>query len=293
MRHRPCPVAHLRGCRRNDERDVCRRSRASHAAAVSQQIKRLEEGLARPLFDRDQRRFRPTPTGERLVVQARRLLNLNDEILAGLTDAEADGEVMLGVPHDLLRPLLPPVLRRYRRAAPLHGALPQHDLVPAAGRLRAWRGRSVPDHRTRPPDRLGAAVFGSARLGRGPGRPRLAADAAPGRYGRHHLRLRDPTVDVLRRAGREWRTVCEWSDIGPIQAVCEADTGIGALLRSAIPEGLVAVPPEADLPPLPIFNINAVLPPRGDAGRPAGSWHACCVNHLIGTTLTRRLDAAA
>ena len=66
-------------------------------AAVSQQIKRLEDGLGRPLFDRDQRRFRLTPTGERLVVQARRLLNLNDEILGGLADPDADGEVMLGV----------------------------------------------------------------------------------------------------------------------------------------------------------------------------------------------------
>ena len=134
-------------------------------AAVSQQIKRLEDGLGRPLFDRDQRRFRLTPTGERLVVQARRLLNLNDEILGGLADPDADGEVMLGVPHDLLRPLLPPMLRRYREAWPRFTVrFLSTDLVSAARGLRAWRGRSVPDHRARPPDRLGAAVLRSAGL---------------------------------------------------------------------------------------------------------------------------------
>ena len=77
-----------------------------------------------------------------------------------------------------------------------------------------------------------------------------------------------------------------------IQAVCEADTGVGALLRSAIPEGLVAVPPEADLPPLPIFNIN-LYPPRADAGRAAHELARLLRQSLIGTPRAPWLDRAA
>ena len=262
-------------------------------AAVSQQIKRLEEGLGQPLFDRDQRRFRLTPTGERLVVQARRLLNLNDEILGGLTDPEADGEVMLGVPHDLLRPLLPPVLRRYRETWPRFTV---RFLSTTSRRLRAAYDRGEVDLcLTTELDRpSGSELLFSDRLiwVGAPGGLAWLQTPLPVAMGDGSCAFRDPTVDALRRAGREWRTVCEWSDIGPIQAVCEADTGVGALLRSAIPEGLVAVPAEADLPALPIFNIN-LYPPRGDAGRPAQELARLLRQSLIGTTFTRRLDAAA
>jgi DNA-binding transcriptional LysR family regulator len=262
-------------------------------AAVSQQIKRLEEGLGQPLFDRDQRRFRLTATGERLVVQARRILSLNDEILGGLTDPEADGEVTLGVPHDLLRPLLPPVLRRYREAWPRFTV---RFLSTTTSRLRAAYDRGEVDlclttELDRPngsellfPDRL---VWVGA-----PGGLAWLQRPLPVALGDDSCAFRDPTLEALRSAGREWRTVCEWSDIGPIQAVCEADTGVAALLCSAIPEGLVVVPQEAELPPLPIFNVN-LYPPRGDAGRAAHELARLLRQSLIAATFAPRLDAAA
>jgi hypothetical protein len=54
-------------------------------AAVSQQIKRLEDTFRRQLFERDRRGLRLTPSGERLLVRARRLLALNDEVWALMT----------------------------------------------------------------------------------------------------------------------------------------------------------------------------------------------------------------
>lgn len=49
-------------------------------AAVSQQIKRLEELFGCILFERDRRGMRLTDEGERLFGKAKRLLSLNDEI---------------------------------------------------------------------------------------------------------------------------------------------------------------------------------------------------------------------
>lgn len=80
-------------------------------SAVSMQIKRLEEGLGVELFSRAQRKLTPTAEGEQLLGYARRMLDLNDEALARLTDAAFEGEIRLGVPHDIVYPQIPRILK--------------------------------------------------------------------------------------------------------------------------------------------------------------------------------------
>ncbi|MEI4486901.1 LysR family transcriptional regulator [Frigidibacter sp. MR17.14] len=87
-------------------------------SAVSMQIKRLEEGLGVELFTRVQRRLSLTPEGEQLVGYARRMLALNDEALGRLTTDAFEGEIRLGVPHDIVYPLIPAVLKRLAQEYP-------------------------------------------------------------------------------------------------------------------------------------------------------------------------------
>ena len=87
-------------------------------AAVSQQVKRLEDAFGRRLFERDRRGLRLTPSGERLLVRARRLLALNHEVWALMTAPDFTGEVRLGVPHDIVGPYMPPVLKSFDQAWP-------------------------------------------------------------------------------------------------------------------------------------------------------------------------------
>ena len=54
-------------------------------SAVSMQVRRLEETLDRPLFQRDGRGVQLSPDGEALLGYARRLLKLHDEAVAALT----------------------------------------------------------------------------------------------------------------------------------------------------------------------------------------------------------------
>ncbi|TIO79831.1 MAG: LysR family transcriptional regulator, partial [Mesorhizobium sp.] len=86
--------------------------------AVSQQIKRLEEILGQMLFERDRRGLRLTRSGERLLDKGRRLLRLNDEILAEISGKAVAGGVRIGVPYDLVGTLLQPVLKTYAEAYP-------------------------------------------------------------------------------------------------------------------------------------------------------------------------------
>jgi DNA-binding transcriptional LysR family regulator len=69
-------------------------------STVSQQIKRLEGSIGRPLLLRKGKRVSPTEDGERLLSYARRILALADEARDVVAGAAPDGIVRLGVPED-------------------------------------------------------------------------------------------------------------------------------------------------------------------------------------------------
>lgn len=87
-------------------------------SAVSMQMKRLEERLARPVFARDGRASKLTEDGQRLLDYARRIVKLNVETIAAFSDAELSGRVRLGVPDDYADRYLPEIMARFSRAYP-------------------------------------------------------------------------------------------------------------------------------------------------------------------------------
>jgi DNA-binding transcriptional LysR family regulator len=87
-------------------------------SAVSMQIKRLEEMLGLDLLERSGRSVVMTPAGEQFLGYAQRMVSLNDEVFSRLTDQAFEGEIMLGVPHDIVYPVIPRVLKRFHAEFP-------------------------------------------------------------------------------------------------------------------------------------------------------------------------------
>lgn len=81
-------------------------------SAVSMQLKRLEESLGQQLLERSGRGISMTAQGEQLLSYGRRILALNDEVWARMNDDCFEGEVRLGVPHDIVYPYVPGILQR-------------------------------------------------------------------------------------------------------------------------------------------------------------------------------------
>src|SRR6516225_3262171 len=81
-------------------------------AAVSQQIRRLEELFGTELFERRHKRLTLKASGERLVGHARKLIAVNDEVWGTMSAPAYAGEVRLGVPTDIVGAVIPPILKR-------------------------------------------------------------------------------------------------------------------------------------------------------------------------------------
>ncbi|MGO9135879.1 MAG: LysR substrate-binding domain-containing protein [Methylovirgula sp.] len=87
-------------------------------STVSQQIRRLEEEVGRPLLDRSGKQITPTEDGERLLSYARRILSLAEEARDVLTRPVEEGAVRLGVPEDFAAYRLTELLANFARARP-------------------------------------------------------------------------------------------------------------------------------------------------------------------------------
>lgn len=69
-------------------------------SAVSMQIKRLEESVGAPLFERGARGVTLSQKGAQLIGNARRIVALLDETAAQLDEAGLDGRVRIGIPEE-------------------------------------------------------------------------------------------------------------------------------------------------------------------------------------------------
>ncbi|HEY0586512.1 MAG TPA: LysR substrate-binding domain-containing protein [Pseudoduganella sp.] len=82
-------------------------------AAVSLQIKRLEESLQVALLEHPRRAVKLTPRGDILLNYARRMLSLNDEALGAVRDNEVAGRVRIGAINNYASGILPPLLANF------------------------------------------------------------------------------------------------------------------------------------------------------------------------------------
>ncbi|MES0131514.1 LysR substrate-binding domain-containing protein [Mesorhizobium sp. M0029] len=87
-------------------------------SAVSMQMRRLEERIGKPLFEKDGRTNRLTEEGDKLLSYARRLLYLNRETLAAFDDQRLEGTIRIGTPDDYADRFLPEIMARFTRSNP-------------------------------------------------------------------------------------------------------------------------------------------------------------------------------
>jgi DNA-binding transcriptional LysR family regulator len=87
-------------------------------SAVSHQIRRLEEQLGRPLFQRTTRSLAPTEDGEDLRRYTRQILDALDALENRFRPSPISGEVRFGAPENFVGDRLPTLLCQFARSFP-------------------------------------------------------------------------------------------------------------------------------------------------------------------------------
>ena len=235
-------------------------------SAVSQKIIRLEEALGRRLFNRTSRSLTLTRDGERLLVAARRMLEINDVSVREIMGPPAIGRLRLGIAEDFVPHQLPAMLARFRRLYPdlqlelSTGLSPdlfqcfdagQVDIVIATKEEAAPRGRVI----WREPLIWMAAASYEPDLTQP---VQLVLLPPPCIF--RELMLR--TLDGVRHP---WVAACTASSLMGVQAAVAGGLGMTVLGRSFLQDGMQILPMPDSWPPLPMREIVVVGEETADA----------------------------
>ncbi len=234
-------------------------------SAVSMQLKRLEELLGLQLLDRSGRTIALTSAGEQMLAYARRMVALNDEVMARLTDQAFEGEVALGVPHDVVHPVIPRVLKLFNASYPRVRV----NLVTTNTRhLKEEFARGGFDVilTTESSAHEGAEVIHEMPLRwiGAPGGTTWRQQPLQLGFSRNCI-FRGIAVKALDDAGIPWEMAIDSDSDRTVEATISADLAIGVLLEGTQPDHQELVESNGVLPTLPMQRINLYGGGKGHA----------------------------
>jgi len=219
-------------------------------SAVSMQIKRLEDSLGLSLFLRAARKLALSPEGEQLLSYGRRMLALNDEALSQLASTCCQGEIRLGVPHDVVYPVIPGILRRMAQAYPRV----RINLVSSFTLLMkqdfARGGFDVMITTEEAPD-AGAEVLSSRGLVWVGAQEGNAWQRRPLRLGFKDTCIFRPHAQAaLEAAGIPWEMATGGESEQAVEATVAADLAVSVRMLGTIPDGMAPIAGDNQLPPV-------------------------------------------
>lgn len=231
-------------------------------AAVSMQIKRLEEIAYAQLLNRSSRGTELTAKGRTLFVYAQKMLSLNEEAMLSLHSEVVAGPVRIGTYHHFAAEILPAILRDFAQTYPdvwvevhvgLLMSLPdrlgsEFDLivgvdehVPEGSTLLrnegvSWYGGI--DHGTHLRDPLPIAVLPEGSL------------------------FRRWAIESLSRCGRNWRIAQVCTSAAVIESAVAAGLAVAVFKEGTVNSSLIRTLGEADgFPAFPSVNVTIQTSP--------------------------------
>ncbi|PSL22351.1 LysR family transcriptional regulator [Shimia abyssi] len=235
-------------------------------SAVSMQLKRLEELIGVPLLDRTGRGVALTPSGEQMLGYARRMVTLNDEVMRRLTDDAFEGEVSLGVPHDIVYPAIPRVLQQFNAAFP---RVKVHLVSSFTRGLKEQFEKGKIDlilttEAEKPENAEGLCRLPLVWIG-APGGASWRRRPLQFASGRQCV-FRARAISELNSDGIEWESALETESDRTVEATIAADLGVGAMIEGTEPSQLEVIEHGGALPDLGEQHINmyGADPSKGD-----------------------------
>jgi len=236
-------------------------------SAASLQIRKLEDVLGQPIFERHGRGVVLSAAGERLLPVARDVTGRLDAALRDLTADDLHGTLRLGIPDDQSKEVLSRIVGAFAQSHPLVDL----DVTCAlsAGFPEALAA-----------SRLDLAIYEVAQPQ--PGLDVLRRERTCWMVSRHHdLMARDPlpvalfdrdcwwrdvALEALRKTQRPYRIVYSSQSVAGVAAALEASIAIGLLGETSMSPNLRQLGPQDGFDKMPVSSL--VLGLRPDAATP-------------------------
>ncbi len=203
--------------------------------------------------------------GRQLLAGARRLLELNDDVMRSLRAARTSGRLRVGICEDFVPLQLSRLLARFLRLHPgVHLDINTnltHDLLVSfdAGELDLVVAMRQIQDRGRVIWREPMVWFAAPDFRLDASRPvPLVMLRAPCTY-------RELIVTTLDDAKQQWEIACTVSSLAGVQAAVAGGLGITLLGRSFIQEGMQILRTPDHWPPLPMTEIVVIGDEAGDS----------------------------
>lgn len=225
-------------------------------SAVSMQLKRLEESFGRALLDRSGRGVSLTADGEQLLGYARRMMRLNDEVYSRLTDQAYEGEIVLGVPSDVVYPAIPSVLKQFHAEYP---RMRVQLISSFTSRLKSMFARGECDVILTTEEEMDAGAENLVAL------PLVWVGAPNGQAWRSRpLRLaferncifRNGVQSALNAANIQWEMGVDGDSTRTIEASLSADLAVHAVIEGTVQPFLEQIDHGGALPELAVTRVN-------------------------------------
>jgi len=232
-------------------------------SAVSMQVKKMEEILERPLFVRDSRSVTLTEDGERVLEHARRMLAMNQDLMAQFHQQHLQGVVRLGIHDDVAERYLPDLLCRFSKTHPgvnvnavVVNTEPMLQMV-AERRLDIALISRLPSQRDERP----CEVLWSEPLVWAGCKSGIAHEKVPMPVSvwDETCAWRKAGLEGLEKSGRPYRIALESGHLSGQKAAIMADLAVAPIPKSALGGCVVQIPASYGLPDLPHYELGMIL----------------------------------
>lgn len=221
--------------------DVARRVGRSQSA-ISLRLKKLEDELGVQLVRRTGRGSELTDAGQLAQSYARRILALNDDLVAAMAGLEIEGSLRLGLPADLAEHWLATALAAFTQAHPrvhVEVTVERNQLLIEKVR-RAELDVAIAITSDPPVDAIPLAELAVQWIGRVNQSVDASADLPLVLFTSPCL-FRQTAIEVLEREEVRWRLAMTSPSLAGLWAAIEAGLGIGIRTPLGLPDTLAPI----------------------------------------------------
>lgn len=232
-------------------------------SAVSMQMKRLEEIVGHPLFQKSGRSFHLTPAGETLLGHALVILKAHNEAVAVFARPEMFGRIRFGCAEEYAFRFLHTVLADFRKVFPrirvdlfsadspdLEQMLIREELDLCLLGIQSEGGRVI--HRE--PLVWATSCQGTAHM----------EDPVPLALYHEGCICREWAQEILRQAGKPFWVAFVCQSISSILAAVKAGLAVAPISAGVLDDSLRSLGPDNGFPLLPFSKLSLHESPRAD-----------------------------